>query len=121
MKFSYKIIIVLLAIFALTCVFTIRANAEDRIDTSDYDGRSGVTYQEGEYLFDKAATILTILRAISVIVAVLSLSILGIKYMVGSLEEKAQYKEKLLPIAIGAILVGSISGILISISSVMNS
>ena len=64
---------------------------------------------------------LTVLRAISVIVAVISITILGVKYMIGSLEEKAQYKEKMIPIAIGAILIGSISTILITINNIMNS
>lgn len=83
--------------------------------------KTELTYDEGEYLFKKAGRVLSLLRAISVMVAVISISILGIKYMVGSLEEKAQYKEKMLPIAIGAILIGSISSILIAISNIMNS
>jgi len=41
--------------------------------------------------------------------------------MKASLEQKAQYKEKMMPLIIGAILIGSISSILISISNIMNS
>ena len=38
-------------------------------------------------------------------ISVIALIVLGIKYMMGSLEEKAQYKKTLLPYVIGACLV----------------
>lgn len=121
MNIIKKITIVLVLIIALICLFTkvVKASDEDIINTDNYS--TSITYEEGEYFFNKAARVLTVLRAISVIVAVLCISILGVKYMVGSLDEKAQYKEKMLPIVIGAILIGSISTILITISNIMNS
>lgn len=39
------------------------------------------------------------------VLAVVILIVLGIKYMMGSAEEKAEYKKTLLPYAIGAIFV----------------
>ena len=42
---------------------------------------------------------------IGIFVAVGSLILIGIKYMMGSLEEKAQYKETLFPYLIGAVLL----------------
>ena len=63
--------------------------------------------------------IVTILRNIAIIVAVISLSILGVKYMVGSVEEKASYKEKLIPIAIGAILIAGLGTFLQMIESIV--
>ena len=48
---------------------------------------------------------LTAVTNIGMIVSVLILAILGIKYMLGSVEEKAEYKKDLLPYLIGAILL----------------
>ena len=49
-----------------------------------------------------------IIRIISIVgsgISIIALIILGIKYMLGSLEEKANYKKTLLPYLIGAIFV----------------
>ena len=49
--------------------------------------------------------IITILSTIGMVVSVVVLIALGIKYMIGSAEEKAEYKKTLLPYLIGAGLV----------------
>ena len=50
-------------------------------------------------------------QAIGSIVSVLALVIIGIKYMMGSVEEKAEYKTKMIYYIIGAVLVFAISNI----------
>ena len=52
-----------------------------------------------------------ILSTIGSVVSVLVLIVLGIKYMMGSAEEKAEYKKTLLPYIIGAALVFAASTI----------
>ena len=54
-----------------------------------------------------AQKVLTAIRNISIIVAVIMISILGIQYMVGSAEQKAGYKKAFIPMIVGAILVVS--------------
>ena len=49
--------------------------------------------------------VIGMVQAIGSIVAVLILVILGIKYMMGSAEEKAEYKKTFIPYLVGAILV----------------
>ena len=49
--------------------------------------------------------IIGMVQAIGSIASVLVLVILGIKYMMGSAEEKAEYKKTMIPYLIGAILV----------------
>lgn len=46
-----------------------------------------------------------ILQVIGIIVAVVVLLILGIKYMMGSTEEKAEYKKVMIPYLVGALLI----------------
>ena len=55
--------------------------------------------------------IVTIISTIGSIVSVIVLIVLGIKYMMGSAEEKAEYKKTLLPYIIGAGLVFAASAI----------
>lgn len=58
---------------------------------------------------NKINVIITILKNIGMLVSVITLAIIGIKYMLGSVEEKAQYKQTLMPWIIGAILVFAIT------------
>ena len=55
--------------------------------------------------------IIGMVQAIGSILAVLVLVILGIKYMMGSAEEKAEYKKTMIPYLIGAILVFAASNL----------
>ena len=50
-------------------------------------------------------TILGIVSMAASVLAVIVLIVLGVKYMMGSAEEKAEYKKTLLPYFIGAIFV----------------
>lgn len=54
-----------------------------------------------------STSIYNILLIVGVCVAVVYSSILGIKFMVGSVEEKAQVKDSLIPFVIGCIVVFS--------------
>lgn len=54
---------------------------------------------------DAGNGIITVVSTIGSIVSVVTLIALGIKYMLGSVEEKAQYKKAFMPYVIGAILV----------------
>lgn len=55
--------------------------------------------------------IIGMVQAIGSIIAVLMLVVLGIKYMMGSSEEKAEYKKTMIPYLIGAILIFAASQI----------
>ena len=65
-------------------------------------------------------SIVTILTTIGSVVSVIVLIILGIKYMTGSVEEKAEYKKTMIPYVIGAALVfaaSTIAGIIYGIAN----
>lgn len=49
--------------------------------------------------------IIGIITTIGVVVAVIVLLVLGIKYMMGSASEKAEYKKTMIPYLVGAILI----------------
>ena len=50
-------------------------------------------------------TIVNILQILGIVVAIVVLSIIGIKYMMGSAEEKAEYKKVMVPYVVGAIII----------------
>lgn len=57
-------------------------------------------------------TIIGIIQIIGTIISVLVLAILGIKYMIGSAEERAEYKKSMKPYLIGAVMVFAITNFL---------
>ncbi len=61
---------------------------------------------------DAAATLVDYIRYIGIIVTVVALLALGIKYMVGSIEEKAEYKKSMKAYIIGVVLFFALSQII---------
>lgn len=55
--------------------------------------------------------ILAIINIVGVVVSVVALGIIGLRYMFGSLEEKAHYKETMVPYIIGLVMLGGITTI----------
>ena len=55
--------------------------------------------------------IIKVISTVGSIISVIVLIIIGIKYMLGSVEEKATYKKSLLPYVIGACVVFAASNI----------
>ena len=54
---------------------------------------------------------ITIMSVVGSVVAVIVLIVLGLKYMMGSTEEKAEYKKTLMPYVIGATFIFAASAI----------
>ena len=63
------------------------------------------TAPEGTEIQDVGSRILGVLQTIGVVLAVIILVILGIKYMMGSAEEKAEYKKTMVPYLVGAVFI----------------
>lgn len=57
-------------------------------------------------------SIIGTITVVASIISVIALIILGIKYMLGSVEERAEYKKVLWPYFIGAIMVFGITNII---------
>ena len=94
----------ILAIMVVAVASTVFA----AIDPSTYKGESSVSTTKIDSLGN---TIIKIVSTVGSIASVLVLVVLGIKYMMGSAEEKAEYKKTLLPYVIGAALVFAASAI----------
>lgn len=105
MKKSLKIVLVML-------VLVISINATVLAKTS---GISPEKYTGGGASVGSITTtgnkIIQIVSTIGSIASVIVLVVLGLKYMMGSAEEKAEYKKTLLPYIIGAAFVFAASSI----------
>ena len=58
---------------------------------------------------DAAGIIVSVIRTFGIIVSVIVLLIIGIKYMVGSVEERADYKTSMRPYLIGVLIFFGLS------------
>ena len=63
------------------------------------------TYGDSTGLTSMAGKVVGLIRNIAVIGGVVILMILGVKYMLGSTEEKADYKKSLIPLVVGILVV----------------
>lgn len=66
-------------------------------------------------------SIVKVISTIGVVISVVMLIILGIKYMMGSVEEKAEYKKTMIPYIIGVVFIVAISTILPIIAKIVES
>ena len=73
----------------------------------DFYKPSDPTTDDAEAIVDKVGTILGAVRNVSAVVSVIILMIIGIKYIFGSVEEKANYKATMIPYIIGCIMAVS--------------
>ena len=108
MKKQIKLIsIVLVIMIALLSISNVVLAANSTVDLSGKideiaKGDSSVTTDK---LTNIGQTIVTIMQVVGIVVAVVVLLILGIKYMMGSAEEKADYKKTMIPYLVGAVLI----------------
>ena len=60
------------------------------------------------------------IRTVGIVLSVVMLAILGVKYMMGSSEEKAEYKKTMIPYLVGAVLIfgaSTIAGMVYNMTS----
>ena len=103
-KYVINILIVCICLIVIVPNFS-QADVTTVIDPKNFDPAQSTVTMQSEEADKTAGIILGALRGVGTIVSVLSLVIIGIKYMVGSIEARAEYKQTMIPYLIGAILV----------------
>lgn len=108
MKKTRNIAIILTIISVLLVI--ISPNVKATIDPTDYDPSSKLpTAEDVNKIVGLANPIIGTIKVVGIVAAVVTLAVIGIKYMTGSVEEKAEYKKTMIPYLIGAVLVVSIT------------
>lgn len=103
-KILSMFIIVLMMLCICTTVFAALSTDEIKSDKT-------LNGSAEETMANVGSTIFTVITNVGIILAVIVIAILGVKYMMGSTEEKAEYKKSMMPYIIGAVLVFGASAI----------
>lgn len=98
---------ILIVIFTLLFITMIMPKSFAGITPDQIKGNDDGTLMELDFLDDIADGI----RYIGTFIAVGALMIIGIKYMTGSIEEKANYKKSMMPYIIGCVILFGASAI----------
>ena len=107
------IYIVSIFVFLMTVFTSCNFAYAEKFDIND-DGwapNSQTEAKDATKLQNVGNTIIGAIRAVGTIISVAVFAVLGIKYMMGSVEEKAEYKKTILPYAIGAGMVFAASSL----------
>ena len=100
MKKNIKIIVLFTIILAMITTTVIGATITTNSITSNKDlGDAGTKIES------VGSRVLTTISNVGIVLSVVMLAIIGLKYMIGSAEERAEYKKTLLPYIIGAFLI----------------
>ena len=108
MKKQVKIITTILMILAILCSLANIVFGSAIITSLSGDKTATITSTSMTNLGSK---IIGTIQVLGIMIAVVILLVLGIKYMVGSAEEKAEYKKTMMPYVVGALLIFAASTI----------
>lgn len=100
---KYLFMILMIGIISITIISSFQCSlAIDTVNPDEYNPYNNQI--DTKPLQDKAGIVLGVIRNVSVVVSVLALMIIGVRYILGSVEEKANYKETMVPYVIGAVM-----------------
>lgn len=103
MKKSIKVIsTLLLAIMLVTSIAGTVLAVDPNTVLNGLNGNGNVQTND---LTKVGNNIVTIIQVVGIVIAVIVLLVIGIKYMMGSASEKAEYKKTMIPYIVGAILI----------------
>lgn len=110
MKKLSKIFAILLILAIAMVAFTTVANATAGDVANIFQKAEESNVDTGD-MTTVAGNIVNIITWVGIIVAIIVLLVLGIKYMMGSAAEKAEYKKTMIPYLVGAVLIFGASAI----------
>ena len=106
-KNSINILIILILLCILVILPSVAYASNGTFDASTYQPSSTTDAQNS--INNLGQGVIKIISTVGTIISVVFLIILGIKYMTGSVEEKAEYKKTMLPYVIGAVILFGIT------------
>lgn len=103
-----KVIIIISIILLPNNSYAMNVSDELGNDLTKY----GTVQNDSPTFEKKVGVIIGVIQTLGSAISLIALIVLGIRYMMGSVEEKAEYKKTLLPYALGALMVFGISNLL---------
>lgn len=108
MKLNAKMLLTALTILLLVATLSTSVFANTDSSTSLIDKiKSGAESAsiESEDMTTTAGKVLKLIRTIAIILGTIVIAVLGVKYMMGSVEEKAEYKKSFIPLVVGILVI----------------
>lgn len=108
MKYK-KVLIILINLILILFIISNTVLAGDLINAfRDSTNPNGPGTEEVK---DRAGRIVGIIQVVGTMVSVGMLMVLGIKYMLGSADQKAEYRKSMMPYIVGSVLIFGFSNI----------
>lgn len=111
MKKKVKIFSIIMLIIITVSSFMATISYADMIDPNDYNPNNGNAEAPAKFT-NMVGTIATTIQTIGIILSVIVIGLLGIKYMTGSVEERADYKKTMIPFLVGTFLIVAVGTVL---------
>lgn len=111
MKKKVKIFSIIMLIIITISSFVATISYADMIDPNDYNPNNGNAEAPAKFT-NMVGTIATTIQTIGIILSVIVIGLLGIKYMTGSVEERADYKKSMIPLLVGTFLLVAVGTVL---------
>lgn len=116
MKKITKILMIIIMLVLTVCMCsnvlaTTTGVPTGTVNPDDYKPKDLTVSDAGEFV-DVANSIIAAIRIFGTVVAVVALMALGLKYMLGSVQDKASYKETMIPYIVGAVMVFAIPNVI---------
>ncbi len=121
MKIIKNVMIIILltsviSLFSCNCVMALNFD----VNNPKWTPNSTTEVSNADKLLTIGNNVIGAIQIIASLSSVIVLVVLGIKYMLGSVEERAEYKKTMIPYVIGAIMVFGIINILGLIIDIVN-
>lgn len=101
MKKAYKLMSIALVAIMMVCTLSTTLYAT-QLDPSQIKAQPT---DADPKIAEIGGKVLSAVTTVGIVLSVVVLAVLGVKYMMGSVEEKAEYKKSMMPYLIGAVLI----------------
>lgn len=102
MKKAYKLMSIALVAIMMVCTLSTTLYATNTLTPGDIKAIGTGADDQIQAIGGK---VLSAVTTVGIVLSVVVLAVLGVKYMMGSVEEKAEYKKSMMPYLIGAVLI----------------
>ena len=110
-KKTMKILAFVVTLFMVIAMMSSVVNAASGVNLTPSQITANIDSNSQTQITSVGGKIVGIIQVIGIVIAVVVIMVVGIKYMMGSVEEKAEYKKTMIPYVVGCIMVFGISNI----------
>lgn len=111
-KKLFKILIITSLVLIIAMIIfsniPVKASSDPVTNPGDFDLSKGQT-EDTEKINKKIGPILGWLSVVGIVISVIAIAVIGLKYMLGSVEERADYKKTMISYIIGVMLIATVT------------